>query len=233
MPHETRIVTVGPDDRSVCTSDGQVIQVPENWELLPPGDAALTRRVKAAGTSWTVQEKKGRKTFSRGVWAPADRIASIRAELEAERSTEGYAKRRAADATRRQKKQSEYVEDFRGAVLKFLDFASPHAELAEQLAEAITQHATPVGSGTVARTQRIPIEQRAESAVIAWLRHQTTAYDTLKIARIKGKRREVRRQLAEESRRLLAKYRRDEQVEASNCPLQMALENSHEQKETE
>ena len=59
---------------------------------MPPGDAALTRRVKEAGDHWVVQEKKGRKVFSRGVWAPAATIDRIRAELEAERSTEGYAK---------------------------------------------------------------------------------------------------------------------------------------------
>ena len=29
---------------------------------MPPGDAGLTRRVKAAGPSWTVIEKRGRKT---------------------------------------------------------------------------------------------------------------------------------------------------------------------------
>jgi hypothetical protein len=43
----------------------------------------------------------------------------------------------------------------------------------------VTTHAAPVGSGTVARTERIPIERRAEAAVIAWMRHQTTAYDNL------------------------------------------------------
>ena len=32
----------------------------------------------------------------------------------------------------------------------------------------------------------IPIEQRAEAAVIAWLRHQTTAYDHMTIERVKG-----------------------------------------------
>jgi hypothetical protein len=175
--------------------------------LLPPGDAALTRRVKAAGPTWTIQQKKGRKVFSLGVWAPADRIATFRAELEAERSTDSYAKRRAADVARRERKQTEYVEDFRGAVLAFLDFAPSYAKLGERLADAVTQHATPVGSGTVARTQRIPIERRAESAVIAWLRHATTAYDNMKIARFRGKRREVRRMLAEQSRRLLEKYR--------------------------
>jgi len=40
-------------------------------------------------------------------------------------------------------------------------------------------HATPVGSGTVARTKRIPVEQRAEAAVIARMRHQTTGHDSM------------------------------------------------------
>ena len=89
-------------------------------------------------------------------------------------------------------------EDFHAAVLKFLAFHPKHADLAVRLARAVADHATPVGSGTVARTKRIPVEQRAEAAVIAWLRHQTTAYDSMKIPRIKGKRREVRRMLAQQ-----------------------------------
>src|SRR5208282_4893282 len=52
---------------------------------------------------WVVQEKKGRKTFSRGVWAPAATIDRIRTELEAERSTDGYAKRKEASARSRDK----------------------------------------------------------------------------------------------------------------------------------
>jgi hypothetical protein len=182
--------------------------------------------VKASGPTWTVQEKKGRKTFSRGVWAPADRIAEIRTELEAERSTDTYAKRRAADTARRNRKHAEYVKDFRGAVLAFLKFDPCYANLADQLADAVTEHATPVGSGTVARTQQIPIEKRAESAVIAWLRHQTTAYDNMKIARVKGKRREVRRMLAEESKRMLDKYRKGHPTDTASCPLQLALAQS-------
>ena len=222
MPNQTRIVSPGPKDRTVRAADGQILHAPADWELLPPGDAGLTRRVKAAGPTWTIQEKKGRKLFSLGVWAPAERIAAVRAELEAERSTDSYAKRRAADAARRERKQTAYVEDFRGAVLAFLDFAPGYAKLAERLADAVTQHATPVGSGTVARTQRIPIERRAESAVIAWLRHATTAYDDMKIARVRGKRREVRRMLAEQSRRLLEKYRAGQAADPA-CPLQQAL----------
>ena len=218
----TNVFTPGPTPNTVQTADGRVLTIPEGWTLLPPGDAALTCRVKAAGDHWVVQEKKGRKVFSRGVWAPAATIDRIRAELEAERSTESHAKRKVADAHRREKAQAEYVEDFYGAVLKFLAFHPTHADLAAQLARAVADHATPVGSGTVARTKRIPVEQRAEAAVIAWMRHQTTAYDSLKIPRIKGKRRGVRRMLAQRSQELLGRYRRGEVV-GDDCPLKKAL----------
>lgn len=212
----------GPSPDTVRAADGSVMTVPEGWELLPPGDAALTRRVKAAGKHWVVQEKKGRRTFSRGVWAPAATIKQIRADLEAERSTESYAKRLAADARRREKQQDEYVEDFFGAVVTYLDFHPAHDELAERMARAVTDHATPVGSGTVARTKRIPVEGRAEAAVIAWMRHQTTGYDDMVIPRVKGKRREVRRMLARRSKELLERYRRGESV-GDDCPLQRAI----------
>jgi hypothetical protein len=198
--------------------------------LLPPGDAALTRRVKEAGEHWVVQEKKGRKVFSRGVWAPAATIERIRAELAVERSTEGHTRRQQSDARRREKAQQEYVEDFLGAVVQFLAFHPNHADLAERLARAVTDHATPVGSGTVARTKRIPVEQRAEAAVIAWLRHQTTAYDLMAIPRVKGKRREVRRLLAEQSRQLLHAYRTGAAVDPTRCPLLLALNRNAGQK---
>ena len=217
--------TPGPTPNTVRTADGKILTVPDGWILLPPGDAGLTRRVKAAGEHWTVQERKGRKVFSRGVWAPAAVIERVRAELDAERSTAGYAKRKAADARRREKVQGEYVEDFAAAVRTFLAFHPTYADLAHRLARAVSAHATPVGSGTVARTQRIPVEERAEAAVIAWLRHQTTGYDSMPIPRVKGQRREVRRMLARRSHELLARYRRGEAIPA-DCPLQQALADS-------
>ncbi|MFN7292447.1 MAG: DUF2293 domain-containing protein, partial [Pirellula sp.] len=76
-----------------------------------------------------------------------------------------------------------------------------------------------------ARTERIPVERRAESAVIAWMRHQTTAYDSMKIARIRGERRDVRRQLAQRSREVLDNYRLGKSVSTETCPLQIALRN--------
>ncbi len=214
--------TPGPTPNTVRAADGRILTAPESWTLLPPGDAALTRRVKAAGDHWIVQEKKGRKVFSRGVWAPAATIERIRADLEAERSTASHARRKEADARRREQAQAGYVEDFFGAVVEFLAFHPRHADLAARLARAVTDHATPVGSGTVARTKRLPVEKRAEAAVIAWLRHQTTGYDGMVIPRVKGKRREVRRMLARRSQELLAQYRRGEPV-PEGCPLQKAL----------
>ena len=215
----------GPTPKTVRAPDGRVLTVPEGWVLLPPGDAALTRRAKAAGDHWVVAEKKGRKVFSKGLWTAAATIEQIQADLESERSTESFAKRKEADAKRREKAQAEYVEDFHGAVVAFLAFHSNHADLAQRLAHAVTTHATPVGSGTVARTKRIPVEQRAEAAVIAWLRHSTTGYDSMVIPRVKGKRREVRRMLAQRSKELLAHYRRGEPA-TDGCPLQRTLSPS-------
>lgn len=215
----------GPVPNTVRALDGKVLPVPGHWILLPPGDAALTRRVKAAGEHWVVSEKRGRKVFSRGVWASGETIDRIRLELEVERATEGFAKRQEAASRRREKEQAEYVEDFFTTVLRFLAFHPQHADLAKQIAKAIADHATPVGSGTVARTERIPIEQRAEAAVIAWMRHQTTGYEGMVIPRVKGKRREIRRILAQRSKELLAQYRRGETF-GEACPLKQALKTT-------
>jgi hypothetical protein len=69
MPAQTFLP--GPAPNTVINHTGQILPVPHGWELLTPGDAALTRRVKAAGEHWLVQEKVGRKVFSRGVSASA------------------------------------------------------------------------------------------------------------------------------------------------------------------
>lgn len=223
MTEQTRTVTPIPNTETYTARGEGPLTPPAGWVMLPPGDAALTRRVKAGGPHWVVQEARGRKIFSRGVLAPAERIETLRAQLEIERAKPAYAKKLEAGRRRREREQDAYVGSFQETVRDFLNFAQCYAELADRLAEAVARHATPVGSGTVARTQRIPIEQRAESAVIAWMRHQTTAYDHMSIPRQKGKRREVRRMLAQQSRQLLENYRAGHQVNATKCPLQRAL----------
>lgn len=208
------------------TNEGTVLEVPAGWTLLPPGDAGLTRRVKKAGPTWTVKEKKGRRMFSRGVWAPSENIEAARGALEEERADPRYARKLEAGRARREKEQEKYAGDFERSVQDFLRFSARYQELESRLARAISAHAVPVGSGTVARTKRIPIERRAESATIAWMRHATTAYDGMKIARIKGERRAVRRMLAQRSRELLDRYRRGEVIEPAECLLRRGLVQS-------
>lgn len=218
-------LTLAPtaDPQIFVAPDGRRLSPPATWSCLPPGDAGLTRRVKAAGPSWQVVEKKGRKTFSKGLWAPAENIAVARQALAAERSTESYAKKRQADAARRERAHAEYAVDFEQEVFAFLRFAPGWEVQARTLARLVAAHATPVGSGTVARTQRIPVAERAEAAVIAWMRHQTTAYDSMRIERVAGRRREVRRELAQISRAVLDLHRREQRHEARVCTLCSAL----------
>ncbi|HPO01434.1 MAG TPA: DUF2293 domain-containing protein, partial [Opitutaceae bacterium] len=199
MPNQTREVRPFPKPRQVFSAEGKVLTVPDDWSLLPPGDAALSRRIKQDGPTWTVIEKVGNKRFSRGIWAPTARIEALRAEREIERQDPAYQKKLAAGRARRAEEQAEYVEDFLAEVRRFLAFHPRYEPEERVMAEAIAAHATPVGSGTVARTERIPIEERAEAATIAWMRHQTTGYDHMTIARVKGERREVRRELARQS----------------------------------
>ena len=223
MPPLAREVRPGPYPRHVLNERGAIEALPPDWDLLPPGDAALSRRIKQDGPTLTVIEVKGRKRFSRGIWAPRDRIDALRAELAAERQDPAYQRQLDAGRRRRAAAQESYQVDFQQAIVAFLDFHPRHRLAAETLASLITEHATPVGSGTVARTQRIPLGERAEAATIAWLRHQTTGYDQMNIPREKGRRREVRRMLAQRSVQLLEKYRRGLPIDVAQCPLHRAL----------
>lgn len=223
MSHEALVLAPTDQPTVFMGPDGVRRSAPIGWACLPPGDAGLTRRVKQLGPSWAVIEKRGRKAFSKGLWAPRENIEAARTAIEAERATPAYAKKMATAAARRGREQAAYVVSFETEVLGFLRFAPRFEALARNLARQVTAHATPVGSGTVARTERISIDRRAESAVIAWLRHQTTAYDQMKIERVKGRRREVRRELATVSRAVLDLHRRDVAHAVTACPLCAAL----------
>ncbi|AGH43515.1 hypothetical protein C427_1406 [Paraglaciecola psychrophila 170] len=74
MPTETRSFLITKSDSSLKNKTGKVYSVPTGWENLPAGDASVTRKLKSLGPTWTVQEKKGRKAFSHGVWAAKEQI---------------------------------------------------------------------------------------------------------------------------------------------------------------
>lgn len=223
VPTENREVRPYSKPRQVLSSAGRVLVVPDGWSLLPPGDAALSRRIKADGPTWIVIEVKGRKRFSHGIWAPTPRIAALQDELRVERLDPSYQRKLDAGRKRRVAEQAIYAEEFLAAVKDFLGFHPGHQAKAELMARLITDHAVPVGSGTVARTERIPIAQRAEAATIAWMRHQTTGYDDMTIPLVKGRRREIRRMLAQRSVQLLTRYRSGVNLDFVNCPLARAL----------
>jgi len=220
----TQIVAPGRRSGTVLSSSGAELVIPEGWRFLAAGDSGLTRKVKSMGVHWQEQIKRGRRIFAQGVWTSGENIERAKAEVAATRATPQCKKKKEGDRRRRDTKQQHYVGEFHTAIVDFLDFASVHGIIAEKIAHAVATHATPIGSGTVARTTRIPIEKRAEAAVIAWMRHQTTGYDKMQIARVKGKRREVRRDLAHMSLGLLSSYRQGEPT-VENCPLLLALKN--------
>ena len=221
MAHAHKIVSPG-QNHTLVSESGDALNPPEGWDFLPAGDAGITRRVKAKGPTWVVQVKRGRRKISKGIWADAELIRQAKAEVLAKRDSPAYKNQLQRARQRRQAEQSVYEQTFFDQVVGYLEFHDRYSGLAQTLARLVTDHAVPVGSGTVARTKRIPVEKRAEAAVIAWMRHHTTAYDTMKIPRVRGRRREVRRMLAKASVELLSAYRLGGDIE-DNCPLKAAL----------
>ena len=53
-----RTHTFGATPNTVGAADDKVLTAPDEWVLLPPGDVALTRRVKAADDHWVVRRKR-------------------------------------------------------------------------------------------------------------------------------------------------------------------------------
>ena len=202
--------------------EGKCVTVPDGWCFVPSGDPGLTRRLKCAAECWIVVHKRKNRIEALGLWCDGGTVERIRSELAEERSNPAYLRRLEKARQARIAQQDAYVVEFRQAVVDFLHFAPVYEELAWDIADAVTDHAVPVGSGTVARTGRIPVSQRAEAAVIAWMRHCTTDYDRMSVPRVKGGRRAVRRELAEGSRAILERYRRGEET-PEDCPLKRAL----------
>jgi hypothetical protein len=223
MPTETRSFLITESDKRLKDKTGKVFSVPTGWQNLPAGDASVTRKLKSLGPTWTVQEKKGRKAFSHGVWAAKQQIEEAARLVEVQRADPKHQKKLAQDKVRREAKETVFGKDFQQAIIQFLNFDPKHHLLVEQLSKLVKEHAVPVGSGTVARSSSVTLEDKAALAVMAWMRHKTSAYDSTPVARVKGARRELRRQIARQSERILAKYRSGEDFDFGGCVLYRAL----------
>lgn len=154
------------------------IEIPEDWDFLPSGDAFVTRTVKAAGPYWLAWLPRGRNRPHRrrvGLWAPASAIVEARERAEATEADR--ARRRKAGAAGRANQEVRYQQHLAEAVVRFLDFAPRHAAVAARIAREAAGRAAVVGSGRVGRTRVIPIEERAALAARAYIRHRFTGYD--------------------------------------------------------
>ncbi len=223
MPSETRSFLITKSDHRLKDNVGNIYTVPANWQNLPAGDASVTRKLKSLGPTWTVQEKKGRKTFSHGVWAAKENIEKAKALVQAQRADPKHQKSLVQAKVRREKKEVVFGDDFQQAIIRFLNFDQKYQTLVEQLSILVKEHAITVGSGTVARSSSVTLEDKAALAVMAWMRHQTSNYDSMSVPRVKGARRELRREIANRSERILAKYRNGDDVDLKTCSLYNAL----------
>jgi hypothetical protein len=154
------------------------IEIPEDWEFLPTGDAFVTRTVKAAGRYWLSWQPRSRHRPHRrllGLWAPAEAIRA--AGARAEQTAGKRAAARTVNARTRARREERYQDQLREAVLAFLGFAPSYADLAEQIAVETAAHAAVVGSGRVGRTRLLSLEEKARLAARAHIRHRFTKYE--------------------------------------------------------
>lgn len=153
------------------------VEVPTGWALLPSGDAFVTRTVKATGVYWLAWQPRSRSRRHRrliGLLAPEPTITA--AEQAAAATAAARARRREQGARTRERQEVRYRSQLERAVVAYLAFAPEHEELAHGIAAAAATRAAEVGSGRVGRTRLRPLEERAELAVRAEIRHSHTAY---------------------------------------------------------
>lgn len=164
--------------RGPWNPDHGEVEIPAGWEFLPSGDAFVTRRVKAAGSYWVAWRPRGRNRPHRrllGLWAPAAAIAQARAV--AEETAARRTRSREQGARQRARAEERYRDQLEGAILTYLAFTAEHRDLAAEIARETSLHAATVGSGRVARTRTLALEERAALAARAHIRHRFTEYE--------------------------------------------------------
>lgn len=174
---------------SICGVEGTGLLVMENsgpvcmectemahLMFLPSGDAALTRRAKAASRLWAVVVRfsRSRRRYERhGILVEEDALE--RAEVACLADAKARARRSERESARRREQDLDLQVRMTSEIRRLFPGCPP------ERAEQIARHAAARGSGRVGRTAagRALDPQAIELAVAASVRHQETAYDEL------------------------------------------------------
>lgn len=192
---------VGKDEKSygtcfTCSSF-------KNYSLLPPGDAALTRRSKKYSELCGVvfEWNKRRKRFERkGQYVQMEAIEKAKAECDADAQKRALKNQKAAVV--REVKDKEYVLAFAEAIRNSYPNCPKNRE------HAIAQHACEKYSGRVGRTANAKQfdKEMIDLAVEAHIRHTETNYDS-EFGKGKAKR-EIRSNVRYDIDKILKKWER-------------------------
>jgi hypothetical protein len=148
----------------------------DRLEFLPSGDAALSRRARKYSSlaAVVVRFSRARNRYERqGLLVTPEALA--RAEQECTDDAAQRALRRQRDADRRLEADREFVIALTQAI------RARHPGCPTEEAHCIARHTALRGSGRIGRSAagRALEPEAIDLAVIAWIRHQHTAYDTL------------------------------------------------------
>jgi len=170
---------------------------------LPAGDAALTRRAKAASrlSAVVVRFSRPRRRYERqGVLVEEEALAV--AERQCLADEEARLRRRVRDAQRRAGEDADLRARFAAEITRLF----PRCPAAR--ARAIAEHAAARGSGRVGRSAlgRAADASVVELAVIASVRHEDTRYDELLMAG--AERADARERVRDDVERVLEAWRR-------------------------
>jgi hypothetical protein len=148
----------------------------DHLEFLPRGDAAVTRRARkySSLSAVVVRFSRARKRYERqGLLVASD--ALVRAEQECSDDAGPRALRRQRDAGRRLDADREFVIALTQAI------RARYPGCPDEEGQRLALHTAQRGSGRVGRSAagRALQAEAIDLAVIAWIRHQHTRYDTL------------------------------------------------------
>ncbi|HVA19815.1 MAG TPA: DUF2293 domain-containing protein [Solirubrobacteraceae bacterium] len=175
--------------------------------FLVAGDAALTRRAKAASTlsAVVVRFSRARKRYERqGILVEEDALTN--AERQCLADEDARSRHRERDRLRRADEDADLVRRFAAQVEALFPGCPAHR------AQAIARHSAARGSGRVGRTAagQVVRTEAIEFAVIASIRHEDSDYDELLMAGVD--RAEARERVHEDVEHVLQGWRADAAV---------------------